>query len=60
MQVCDSYSNVLQRSKEHTRILVRKRIRVNKQSKVNSYIFKEVLVRVILSQIENLETDAIY
>jgi len=40
---------------------VRKRIRVNNQSKVNLYIFKEVLVRrSAIPQVENLETDAIY
>lgn len=48
------YNNILYRS-------VRKRIRVNNQSKVNLYIFKEVLVRrSAIPQVENLETDAIY
>lgn len=48
------YNNILYR-------LVRKRIRVNNQSKVNLYIFKEVLVRRSpIPQVENLETDAIY
>jgi len=48
------YNNILYR-------LVRRRIRVNNQSKVNLYIFKEVLVRRSpIPQVENLETDAIY